>query len=101
GAARSTVSTAGHRVIGVSSRNAPALLLVEPDILEAPPVEHAVDHDLQTLEARLPARRKAQVIDDRARLVLLQPAVDLPYQALALLLVGFGRLLVEHLLQLG
>src|SRR5216684_4536129 len=77
------------------------LLLVQPDVLEAPAVEHAVDHDFQPLQSRLPACRKTQVIDDRARLILLQPAIDLPDQALALLLVGFHRLLLEQLLQLG
>src|SRR5258708_21692610 len=79
--------------------DATGLLLVQPDVFEAPAVEYAVDHDLQTLEPRLPAGRKAQVIDDRSRLIFLQPAIDLPHQPLAFLLVGLDRLLLKQLLQ--
>src|SRR6516164_5201974 len=81
--------------------NAEIGLLVEPDVLEAPAVEDAVDHHPQTLDSRLPAGGEPQVIDDRPRLVLLQSSVDLPHQPLALLLVALHRLLLEHFLQLG
>src|SRR5215472_14466614 len=76
-------------------------LLVEPDVFETPAVEDAVDHHPQVLDARLPAGREPEVIDDRPRLVLLQSLVDLPHQALALILVGLHRLLLEQLLELG
>ena len=74
--------------------------MVEPDVFEAPAVVDAVDHHRQPLHLRLPAGREAFVSYDRARPLLLQFLVDLPYQRLALLLVAFRRLLVEQLLDL-
>jgi hypothetical protein len=61
-------------------------LFVEPDVLEAPAVIGAVDHDVQPLDLAPPAGRIA---------------VDLPNELPALRLIGFHRLLVDHLLDLG
>src|SRR5579884_434047 len=77
----------------------PPALSVEPDILEAPAVVDAVDHDRQPLDLRLHAGGADVVEDDRPRAVLLQLLVDLPNQALPLLRVGDHRLLVEFLVQ--
>ena len=54
----------------------------------------------EAFHVRLPAGAGADVQDDRPRHVLLQLAVDLPHQLLALLEVGLRRLLVEQLLEL-
>src|SRR5262249_1019562 len=70
------------------------------NVFKAPAIKDAVDHHPQSLDPRLPAGGEPQVIDDRPRLILLQSPVDLPHQPLALLLVGFHRLLLEHFLQL-
>src|SRR5438094_7811477 len=74
---------------------------VEPPIFHAPAIVLAVDHDRDVFHLRLPARRGAEVIDDRARAIFLQFLVDIPDQALSLLLVGFRRLLLEQLLELA
>ena len=63
-------------------------LFVEPDILHAPAVEEAVDHDRQPLDLRLPAGREAVVEEDRPSAILLQFLVDVPHQMAALFLVG-------------
>src|SRR5438552_15132955 len=47
-------------------------LLVEPDILHAPAVEDAVDHDGQPFDVGLPAGSAAPVIDDRPGAILGQ-----------------------------
>src|SRR5207253_1599477 len=60
---------------------------VQPNILHAPAVEQAVDHDRQSLELRLPAGRKAIVEKDRPRTILLQLPVDVPDKMLALSLI--------------
>src|SRR6266478_495536 len=74
---------------------------VEPPIFHAPAIVLAVDHDCDALELRLPAGGSAEVVDDRSRAVLLQFLVDVPDQALALLLVGLRRLLLEQCLELA
>src|SRR5437764_3347774 len=74
---------------------------VEPPIFHAPAIILAVDHDRDVLQLRLPTGCGAEVVDDRPRAVLLQSLVDVPDQALALLLVGFGRLLLEQLLDVA
>src|SRR5438552_7660883 len=76
-------------------------LFVEPDVLHAPAVEDAVDHDRQPLHMRLPAGRAAVVKDDRPGAVFRQLPLDLPYQLLALLGVGLDRLPIDQLVQLG
>src|SRR5690242_14867102 len=86
----------GHSVCNAHGGRA---LFVEPDVLEAPAVIGAVDHDVQPLDLGPPAGRLAQVEWPHNR--LLQLAVDLPNELLALRLVGFHRLLVDHLLDLG
>src|SRR3954454_19337721 len=76
-------------------------LSIEPPIFHAPAIVLAVDHDRHALELRLPASGGAEVVDDRPRAVFLQFLVDVPDQTLALLLVGFRRLLLEQLLELA
>src|SRR5258708_29424551 len=74
---------------------------VQPPIFHAPAIVLAVDHDRRALHLRLPAGRGAEMVDDRARAILLQFLVDVPDQALALFLVGFRRLLLEQFFELG
>src|SRR6516165_506882 len=62
-------------------------LLVEPGFVEAPAVEDAVDHHRDPVHPRVTAGAETIVVDDRPGGVLLQSAVDLPDQLLALLLV--------------
>jgi len=76
-------------------------LAVEPDVLHAPAVELAVDHNGQPFDLRLHAGCQAGVVDDRPRAVLLQFLVDLPDQTPALLPIGHRRLLNEQRLQIG
>src|SRR6516162_670658 len=77
-----------------------ASLLAEPSILKAPAIEQAVDHDRDPVHRRRPAGPEPVVEDHRPRRILLQPAVDLPDQLLALCLVRLDRLLRVHLLEL-
>src|SRR5438045_5361576 len=77
------------------------LLSVQPSLLEAPAVEDAVDHDRDTVHPRVPAGAEPVMVDHRSGGVLLQLAVDLPNQLFALFLVGFNRLPLVHLLELG
>src|SRR5204862_3487045 len=74
---------------------------VEPPIFHAPAIVLAVDHDRYALELRLPAGGGAEVVDDRSRAIFLQFLIDVPDQALTLLLVGFRRLLLEQLLEIA
>src|SRR6516165_12614157 len=53
-------------------------LLVEPDILHAPAVEDAVDHDCQALHIRTLAGAAAAVENDRSHTVVDQLALDRP-----------------------
>ena len=53
-------------------------LLVEPDILHAPAVEDAVDHDRQALDIRALAGAAAAVENDRPHIVVGQLALDRP-----------------------
>src|SRR5271166_5746119 len=97
-----------HRLPRSAIRPAPANagpvrrpLFVQPQIFEAPAVVLAVDHDRQPFQLGLPAGRGAEVVDDRPGSILLQLLVDLPDELPALALVGFDRLLLEPLLELG
>src|SRR5690606_39591951 len=90
------VRTAHPALLGRASYR----LLFEPDVLVAEAVIGAVRHRGQVLDPRVEAGRRTGVEDDRTRRIFLQLLVDLPNQLLALLDVGFGRLLVEQLLQL-
>src|SRR5580704_5272865 len=65
----------------------PLALSVEPDIFHAPAIVDAVDHDRQTPECGLPAGCGIVVEDDRPGTVELQPAIDLPHQLTAPLLI--------------
>src|SRR6516164_1906102 len=53
-------------------------LLVEPDVLHAPAVGDAVDHDRQSFHIGLPAAGTSIVKDDRASIVLGQLSFDFP-----------------------
>jgi hypothetical protein len=66
------------------------LLLVEPDILHAPPIEDTVGHQGQAFNIRLPARPVAAIENDRSRIILRQLPFDLSYQLLPLFLVRFA-----------
>src|SRR5207248_7792791 len=72
-------------------------LSVQPHVFHAPAVVDAVDHRRQPLDLRLPAGGKNIVENDRASSVFLQFPIDLPYQPLALVLIGHRRLFVELL----
>src|SRR5580704_9334629 len=85
---------------GLDRRGASALLR-EPDVVQPPAVVHAVDHRRQALDPWMPAGRAAGVEDDWPGALLLQPAVDLPDQLLALLRVGLGGLAAERGLELA
>src|SRR6516225_2715402 len=75
-------------------------LLVEPDVLHAPAVGNAVDHDRQSFYIGLPAAATSIVKDDRASTVLGQLPFDFPNQSSARLLIGLCRLLIDQLVDL-
>src|SRR5436190_15818489 len=72
-------------------------LSVQPHVFHAPAVVDAIDHRRQPLDLRLPAGGKNIVKNDRASSVFLQFPIDLPYQPLALVLIGHRGLFVELL----
>src|SRR5437763_1835562 len=72
-------------------------LLVEPGVFEPPAVVIAVHHHRVPLEIGLPAGRRNGVKDRRPRPVLRQLLFNLPDQPLALVVVGFHRLLVDQI----
>src|SRR5712692_7924301 len=74
---------------------------IQPQNLEAPAVVDAVRHDGQSLELRLPAIGDAWVEQDGPGIVLHQLPFDFPHQPFAFLDVGFGRLPVDQLIDLG
>src|SRR6202022_3607852 len=76
-------------------------LFVEPDVLHAPIVDDTVDHHRPALYRRLPAIGEAVVEDDRAGPVLCQLSFDLPHQLPTRSRVGFHRLPIEQLFELG
>src|SRR5580704_19425901 len=71
-------------------------LSVEPDVLEAKPVEDAVHDHCQPLDARLPAGGDARVEDDRARGVAREAPLDVPHQLPPLLGIWLARLPVDQ-----
>src|SRR5436309_7114027 len=75
-------------------------LLIQPDVLEAGVVVDAVLMHGKTLHIRLPAGAAAVVFDDGPRRVLDQQALDVPYDFLALVAVGFPRLLEDQFVDL-
>src|SRR5215472_16024631 len=81
---------------GRSARRLP----VEPDVFHTPAVVNAVDHQRVAPHIGVPTRPGAVVPEDRPRRVFRQLAFDRPHQLLALLLVEFHRLLVDHLVEL-
>src|SRR5258708_23910176 len=74
------------------------LLFVEPYVFHAVAVVHAVDHDRESLDVGSPASCAGIVVDNWSCAVLLEPAVNLPYQSLSPLLIRLHRLLFEQLL---
>jgi hypothetical protein len=74
---------------------------IEPDVIQAPAIVPAVDHDGQSFHLRLHAGGGAGVVDDRARAVLLQLLVDVPDATPALVAVGDLGLRDELFLELG
>src|ERR1043166_7583131 len=72
-------------------------LSIQPHVFHAPAVVYAIDHHRQPLHLGLPAGGKNIVKNDRASSVFLQFPVDLPYQPLALVLIGHRGLFVELL----
>jgi hypothetical protein len=54
------------------NRHRPALVSTKPDVLHAPTVEDAVDHQGQSFNTRLPTRPVAAVENDRSSIVLRQ-----------------------------
>src|SRR5215467_756466 len=73
----------------------PERLLVEPEVFEAPAVVDAVDHRREPFDIMVATGRGSRVVNDRPGAVLGQPALDLPHQPLALVLVEFDRLPVD------
>src|SRR5258708_4345090 len=85
----------GHQTDG-GLRRAPPALPVQRHIFEAGAVVDAVDHGHQPLDLWLPAIGRVWIEEDRPRVVRDQDLLDVPYQMLALLDVGLGRLLVHQ-----
>src|SRR3954454_3059191 len=76
-------------------------LLIEPDILQAPAIEDAVDHQRDALDVRAQAGAARVVKDDRAGIVLRQSALDRPEQLLAAFNVRGARLLLDQPVDFG
>src|SRR5215469_3948806 len=95
------ISTIGRATPSFICRSFRYCLFVQPEILEAPAIVLAVDHDRQPFDLGLPAAGGAEVVDDRPCAVLLQFLVDFPDEVAALLLAGFHRLLRELFFELG
>src|SRR5438045_9539964 len=76
-------------------------LMVEPDVFHAPAIVDAVDHDGQPFDLGVPADAAAVEVDQRLGVVLGQPPLDLPDEPLALFLVRFDRLPLDHRVNLG
>src|SRR5260221_3957388 len=102
-AARNAVSHSASSSTWARNRSATrhtSGLSIEPDVFHAPAVVDAIGHQGDAFDLGPPAAGVATEIQHRAHDVLLQPPVDLPDQALALLLVGLHRLLVDQLVDL-
>src|SRR5262249_34577864 len=78
----------------------PAELSVEPDVFHPPPVVDAIDHWGVPLHIGLPTSPGTVVPEDRSGRVFRQLPFDRPDQFLALILVEFHRLPVDHLVDL-
>jgi len=66
------------RAFAVTHAERASRLLVEPDILHAPAVEDAVDHDRQAFDIGALAGAAAAVENDRPHIVVGQLAFDYP-----------------------
>src|SRR5215831_18811209 len=87
--------------LGKSARRMPPTrLLVEPDVLHAPTVGDAVDHDRQPFHIGLPAAATSIVKNDWPGPVLCQLPFDLPNNLPALFLIALCRLLFDQLADL-
>src|SRR6516162_1147975 len=71
-------------------------LFVEPDVLHAPAVVDAVDHDGQAPDLGVPAVPAAAEIKQWLGVVLDEAALDVPDDVLALFLIGLARSLLNH-----
>src|SRR3984893_7328542 len=95
------IAAAVPRRLSSMSSSPSSHLFVEPDVLHAPIVDDTVDHHRPALYRRLPAIGEAVVEDDRAGPVLCQLSFDLPHQLSTRSRVGFHRLPIEQLFELG
>src|SRR5690348_445230 len=82
---RNIVGTCSKPVRG-NRRGRPPPRSLEPQFVHAPAVVDAVVEDGKVFEVRLPARRTAVELDQRAGAVLGQAALDLPDEVPALFL---------------
>src|SRR5262245_22547885 len=82
---------------GCSWRSLP----VEPNVLEAIAAEDGVHHHRQPLDRGRPARTGTGIEDHWPAGILGELALDFPHQLVALLGVGFARLLLGHAVDLG
>src|SRR5215467_6610459 len=80
--------SAGKIRTGTVLKGIGAALFIEPHVFEPPAVVHAVDHRGETPDGRTPAGGAAHVIQHGPGALLLQRAVDVPDQLLALRRVG-------------
>jgi len=76
-------------------------LLIEPDVFHTPTVVGAVVHDCQPPAPGLLAGRAARIKDDRAHRRLCQQPLDVQDELFAFLRIGFGRLFIHELIDLG
>src|SRR5215510_2082492 len=80
-ALRSLGATGRNRCDPTFKRAAPLVgLFVHPNVFHSPVIVDAVDLRYDADHVRLPAGRATIMHDDRPRPILLQLAVDLPYQ---------------------
>src|SRR4051794_38558692 len=75
-------------------------LPIQPDILKAPTIEAAVDHDREAFHVGLSTGCAARVEDDRAHPTFVQLALDLPDQLPARTCIRDGRLAFDQLIDI-
>src|SRR6516164_5539435 len=85
------------RVIAAAKRR----LFIEPNILHAPAIEQAVNHDRQSFQLGSPAGREAVVVKNRSSTILLQFLVDFPNEISALLLILPRSTVIEKPVDFG
>src|ERR1051325_7698397 len=97
GMACAPIVTPGPQAVVSAGLRASAVLLVQPSVFEAPAVVIAVHHHRVPLEIGLPAGGRYRIQDRGPRPVFRQLLFDFPDQTLALVVVGFHRLLVDQI----